>query len=89
MTTAAFSLRCKRFVHLVACSNTPMILSNNATQSVEQVAAAAKGQLWWQFYPRQDLDASREALERAQTAGYTAIDMGESARALDLLPVLT
>jgi 4-hydroxymandelate oxidase len=57
----------------VSCANTPMILSNNATQSVEQVAAAAKGQLWWQFYPRQDLDASRELLERAQTAGYTAI----------------
>src|SRR3954465_1180513 len=57
----------------VSCANTPMILSNNATQTVEQVAAAAKGQLWWQFYPRQDLDASREALERAQTAGYSAI----------------
>ena len=57
----------------VSCANTPMILSNNSTQSVEQVAAAAKGQLWWQFYPRQDLDASRELLERAQTAGYTAI----------------
>jgi isopentenyl diphosphate isomerase/L-lactate dehydrogenase-like FMN-dependent dehydrogenase len=57
----------------VSCANTPMILSNNATQSVEQVAAGAKGQLWWQFYPRQDLDASREAIERAQAAGYTAI----------------
>ena len=57
----------------VSCANTPMILSNNSTQSVEQVAAAAKGQLWWQFYPRQDLDGSRELLERAQTAGYTAI----------------
>jgi len=57
----------------VSCSNTPMILSNNATQSVEQVAKAATGQLWWQFYPRQDLDASKELLERAQTAGYTAI----------------
>src|SRR4029453_9146280 len=57
----------------VSCANTPMILGNNATQTVEQVAAAAKGQLWWQFYPRQDLDASREAIERAQTAGYTAI----------------
>jgi isopentenyl diphosphate isomerase/L-lactate dehydrogenase-like FMN-dependent dehydrogenase len=57
----------------VSCSNTPMILSNNATQSVEQVAKAAAGQLWWQFYPRQDLDASKELLERAQTAGYTAI----------------
>jgi 4-hydroxymandelate oxidase len=56
-----------------SCANTPMILSNNATQSVEQVAAAAKGQLWWQFYPREDLDASRELLERAQNLGYTAI----------------
>ena len=49
----------------VSCANTPMILSNNATQSVEQVAAAAKGQIWWQFYPRQDLDASRE-VDRAR-----------------------
>ncbi len=57
----------------VSCANTPMILSFNATQTVEQVAKAAKGQLWWQFYPRQDLDASRELLERAQNAGYTAI----------------
>jgi 4-hydroxymandelate oxidase len=57
----------------VSCANTPMILSNNSTQSVEQVAAAAKGQLWWQFYPRQDLDGSRELLERAQAAGYTAV----------------
>src|SRR5262245_195822 len=55
------------------CANTPMILSNNATQSVEQVAKAAQGQLWWQFYPRQDLDASQELLERAQGAGYSAI----------------
>lgn len=55
------------------CANTPMILSNNSSQSVEQVAAGAKGQLWWQFYPRQDLDASRELLERAQATGYTAI----------------
>jgi isopentenyl diphosphate isomerase/L-lactate dehydrogenase-like FMN-dependent dehydrogenase len=55
------------------CANTPTLLSNNSSQSVEQVAAAAKGQLWWQFYPRQDLDASRELLERAQATGYTAI----------------
>jgi 4-hydroxymandelate oxidase len=57
----------------VSCSNTPMILSNNSTQTVEQVAQAAKGQIWWQFYPRNDLDASRELLERAQGAGYTAV----------------
>jgi isopentenyl diphosphate isomerase/L-lactate dehydrogenase-like FMN-dependent dehydrogenase len=54
-------------------SNTPLCLSNNATHSIEQVAKAAQGQLWWQFYPRQDMNASRELLERAQAAGYTAI----------------
>ena len=54
-------------------SNTPMCLSNNSSQSVEQVAKGAQGQLWWQFYPRQDLGASQELLERAQAAGYTAI----------------
>ena len=54
-------------------ANTPMCLSNNSSQSIEQVAKGAQGQLWWQFYPRQDIDASRELLERAQAAGYTAI----------------
>ena len=52
-------------------SNTPMCLSNNSSQSVEQVAKGAQGQLWWQFYPRQDMGASQELLERAQGAGYT------------------
>lgn len=54
-------------------ANTPMCLSNNSSQSIEQVAKGAQGQLWWQFYPRQDMNASRELLERAQAAGYTAI----------------
>ena len=40
---------------------------------MEEVARSAKGQLWWQFYPRQDMGASQELLERAQAAGYTAI----------------
>src|SRR5687767_10682387 len=54
-------------------SNTPMCLSTNSSQTVEQVAKGAQGQLWWQFYPRQDLAASQELLERAQAAGATAI----------------
>jgi isopentenyl diphosphate isomerase/L-lactate dehydrogenase-like FMN-dependent dehydrogenase len=53
--------------------NTAMCLSNNSSQSVEEVAKAANGQLWWQFYPRQDMGASQELLERAQAAGYSAI----------------
>ena len=54
-------------------SNTPMCLSINSSQPFEQVAKGAQGQLWWQFYPRQDLGASQELLERAQGTGYTAI----------------
>lgn len=54
-------------------ANTPMCLSNNSSQSVEQVAKGAQGQLWWQFYPRQDLGASQELLERAQGAGYSVM----------------
>ena len=54
-------------------SNTPMCLSINSSQSIEEVAKGAQGQLWWQFYPRQDMGASQELLERAQGAGYTAI----------------
>ena len=47
-------------------SNTPMCLSNNSSQSIEQVAKGAQGQLWWQFYPRQDMSASqRTARARA------------------------
>lgn len=54
-------------------SNTPMCLSNNSSQSVEEVAKGASGQLWFQFYPRQDMTATREILNRVQAAGYSAI----------------
>jgi 4-hydroxymandelate oxidase len=54
-------------------ANTPMCLSVNSSQTVEQVAKGAQGQLWFQFYPRQDMNASREVLERAQALGYRGI----------------
>jgi isopentenyl diphosphate isomerase/L-lactate dehydrogenase-like FMN-dependent dehydrogenase len=54
-------------------SNTPMCLSNNSSQTVEQVAKGAQGQLWFQFYPRQDMQATREILDRAVNSGYTAV----------------
>jgi 4-hydroxymandelate oxidase len=56
-----------------AASLTPMILSQNTSTPVEQVAAGAAGPLWWQFYPQQDLDASRRSLDRAAAAGCTAM----------------
>jgi 4-hydroxymandelate oxidase len=54
-------------------SGTPMILSQNTSMSVDRVAAAAKGPLWWQFYPTPSLEASKEVLEAGLNAGCTAI----------------
>lgn len=56
-----------------AASNTPYIVSVNSTVPFDKVAAAGGGPLWYQMYPRQDLDAGREALEKAQAAGAKAI----------------
>ena len=47
-----------------AASNTPMILSQITSTSVDKVAAAATGPLWSQFYPQQDRAAGRKILER-------------------------
>jgi len=56
-----------------AASNTPMIVSHNTSTSVDRIAAAAKGPLWWQFYPAQSLEASKEILDSALNAGCTAV----------------
>jgi isopentenyl diphosphate isomerase/L-lactate dehydrogenase-like FMN-dependent dehydrogenase len=56
-----------------AASETPMIVSNNASFPMEKIGAAAKGPLWFQLYPRQQVEASREIVETAQAAGARAI----------------
>ncbi|MBL8212624.1 MAG: alpha-hydroxy-acid oxidizing protein [Bryobacterales bacterium] len=56
-----------------AASDTPFIISHNASTTVDKIAAAAKGTLWWQLYPRQDLATNQELLAAAQTAGAQAI----------------
>lgn len=56
-----------------AASETPMIVSNNASFPMDKIAAASKGPLWFQLYPRQQVDASRELVESAQSAGARAI----------------
>jgi 4-hydroxymandelate oxidase len=58
-----------------AASNTPMIVSNAASLPIDKIAEAAPGPLWFQLYPREDLDASREILDRAQAAGCQAVAM--------------
>jgi isopentenyl diphosphate isomerase/L-lactate dehydrogenase-like FMN-dependent dehydrogenase len=56
-----------------AASETPMIVSNNASFPMDKIAAAAKGPLWFQLYPRQEVEASRLIVENAQAAGARAI----------------
>jgi 4-hydroxymandelate oxidase len=50
-----------------------MIVSHASSFPIDKIAAAAKGPLWFQLYPREALDANREALEAAQTAGCTGV----------------
>ncbi len=54
-------------------SNTPMIISANASLPVDKIAEAATGPLWWQLYPRQQPEANRPLLEAAQQAGCQAV----------------
>ncbi len=54
-------------------ANTPLIVSHNTTTPIDRIAAAAKGPLWWQFYPMQSLDDSKENLGRALSAGCAAV----------------
>jgi isopentenyl diphosphate isomerase/L-lactate dehydrogenase-like FMN-dependent dehydrogenase len=56
-----------------AASETPMIISHVASFPVDKIAAAAKGPLWFQLYPRPEMDANRKTLEDAQAAGCKAI----------------
>lgn len=56
-----------------AATNTPMIVSNNASFPMDKIAAAAKGPLWFQLYPRQDLNATRALLDTALAAGSKAV----------------
>jgi isopentenyl diphosphate isomerase/L-lactate dehydrogenase-like FMN-dependent dehydrogenase len=56
-----------------AASNTPMLISFNASFPVDKIAAAAAGPLWYQLYPRQTTEENREIVERVQEAGCKAI----------------
>ena len=56
-----------------AASNTPMIISNVASFPVDKIAAAATGPVWFQLYPRPEMETNQEILEKAQAAGCRAI----------------
>jgi 4-hydroxymandelate oxidase len=56
-----------------AAAGTPMIVSNNSSFPLDKIGPAAQGTLWFQLYPRQQIEVSRELVDAAQNAGTKAI----------------
>lgn len=56
-----------------AASGTPMILSNNSSQTFDKVMPAAPSPMWIQLYPKQSLDANKAYLEPAIAQGAKAV----------------
>jgi 4-hydroxymandelate oxidase len=54
-------------------SNTLMMISNVASLPVEKIVPVAASPCWFQFYPREDLDQSREVIEHAQGLGCPVV----------------
>ncbi len=56
-----------------AAAETPMIVSGVASMPIDKIAQAASGPLWYQLYPRQQIEANREPLDEAQTGGCQVV----------------
>jgi (S)-mandelate dehydrogenase len=56
-----------------ARAGVPYILSTAATTSIEGVARAVGGRLWFQIYPLKQKEATLRLVERARQAGYEAL----------------
>ena len=54
-------------------SGTPMIVSHVSSMPFAEIAKAGGGPLWFQLYPRSELQQNREPLEAAQNAGCGAV----------------
>ena len=54
-------------------TKTPMIVASGSSIPIEKIAGAADGPRWSQFYPIEDLTASREQITRFQANGARAI----------------
>lgn len=50
-----------------------MVLSTFSTVTIEEVAAATTGPLWFQLYVQPDREFTRELARRAEAAGYQAL----------------
>ena len=56
-----------------AAANTTFISSHYSTVPIERIVPAAKGPVWFQLYPRRDMDENRKVLDHVQSAGCRAI----------------
>jgi len=56
-----------------AAANTTLISSHVASLPIEKIMAAAKGPVWFQLYPRQDMSENQKVLEQVQAAGVRAV----------------
>ncbi len=54
-------------------ANTLMIASTTATRSIEEIAQAASGPLWFQLYVYPSFQVAEKLVRRAEAAGYRAI----------------
>jgi L-lactate dehydrogenase (cytochrome) len=54
-------------------AGTAFTLSTGSSISIEEVAGAAPGRLWFQLYLWRDRDVVRDLLQRAERAGYRAL----------------
>jgi 4-hydroxymandelate oxidase len=54
-------------------AGTAMVLSSFSTTSLEEVAAVAKSQLWFQLYAQADHGFTRDLVQRAEAGGYRAL----------------
>ncbi len=54
-------------------AGTLMVASTTSTRSLEEIAAAASGPLWFQLYVYPTLEIAGELVRRAEAAGYRAI----------------
>lgn len=56
-----------------AADGSLMVVSSTAVAALEQIAAASDGPKWWQLYVFTDRERTRDMLQRAAAAGYSAV----------------
>jgi 4-hydroxymandelate oxidase len=56
-----------------AAEGTLMVVSSTAEAKLEEIAAASPGPKWWQLYVFTDRGRTRDMLQRAAAAGYSAL----------------